>query len=255
MRRHPALRSRASSLAVVSLVLLAVAPGGQAALAGGQQPAGQRGLTQPRATKAIASFPQAGPLVRSSVVVRAAPSRVARPLKVLEQFRPDGRATTAFAVGAVRDGFGTTWYSIRLSGRPNGMMGWIPAGAVRLYAVRTKIVVDRGKRRLTLYEDGQVRFQAKVAIGRPGMETPTGDYYIQAAYQATERALGAFAFETSAYSKLSDWPGGGIVGIHGTPYPNLLGLAVSHGCVRVSNTAALALRRLVPVGTAISIVN
>lgn len=249
------LRLRANSLTVVSLVLLAVGPGGQAAAAGGPQPAVQPGVAQPRATKAVASFPQAGPLVRSSVIVRSAPSREARPLKVLAQFRPDNRATTVFAVGAVRDGAGTTWYSIRLPGRPNGMMGWIPAGVVRLYAVRTKIVIDESKRRLTLYVDGRVRFEAKVAIGRPGMETPTGDYFIQAAYRATERALGAFAFETSAYSKLSDWPGGGIVGIHGTPYPNLLGSAVSHGCVRVSNAAALVLKRLIQAGTAISIVS
>jgi lipoprotein-anchoring transpeptidase ErfK/SrfK len=60
--------------------------------------------------------------------------------------------------------------------------------------------------------------------------------------------------ETSAYSKLSEWPGGGIIGIRGTPQPQVLGTAASHGCVRVSNSAARTLERLVPVGTAISIV-
>jgi lipoprotein-anchoring transpeptidase ErfK/SrfK len=53
---------------------------------------------------------------------------------------------------------------------------------------------------------------------------------------------------------LTEWPGGGKVGIHGTSKPWLLGQAVSHGCVRVSNQTALALRRLAPVGTPISIV-
>jgi lipoprotein-anchoring transpeptidase ErfK/SrfK len=53
---------------------------------------------------------------------------------------------------------------------------------------------------------------------------------------------------------LTEWPGGGIVGIHGTSKPWLLGQAVSHGCVRVSNQTALALKRLAPVGTPISIV-
>jgi lipoprotein-anchoring transpeptidase ErfK/SrfK len=67
--------------------------------------------------------------------------------------------------------------------------------------------------------------------------------------------LGAYALETSAYSNLSEWPGGGIIGIHGTPQPELLGRAVSHGCVRVSNAAALTLERLVPMGAAISIVD
>jgi lipoprotein-anchoring transpeptidase ErfK/SrfK len=37
------------------------------------------------------------------------------------------------------------------------------------------------------------------------------------------------------------------------PQPQLLGTAASHGCVRVSDAAALRLKRLVPVGTAISI--
>ena len=48
-------------------------------------------------------------------------------------------------------------------------------------------------------------------------------------------------------------PGGGVVGIHGTPRPDLLGQAVSHGCVRVSNGTALKLKRLAPAGTPIKI--
>jgi len=63
-----------------------------------------------------------------------------------------------------------------------------------------------------------------------------------------------FAFETSAYSKLTEWPGGGLVGIHGTDEPWLIGQAVSHGCVRMTNQAALVLKRLVPLGAPITIV-
>ena len=69
-----------------------------------------------------------------------------------------------------------------------------------------------------------------------------------------EPFYGSYALETSAYASLSDWPGGGIVGIHGTNQPQLLGQAVSHGCVRVANSAALRLRRLAPPGTPIDIV-
>ena len=86
------------------------------------------------------------------------------------------------------------------------------------------------------------------------METPLGTFYVMAKYRPTTPILSAFAFETSAYSKLSEWPGGGIVGIHGTNMPWLLGQAVSHGCVRVANEAILRLRTLVPVGTPIKIV-
>ena len=61
--------------------------------------------------------------------------------------------------------------------------------------------------------------------------------------------------ETSGYSKLTEWPGGGVFGIHGTPEPWLLGKRVSHGCIRVSARTARKLRRYVPLGTPILITN
>ena len=85
------------------------------------------------------------------------------------------------------------------------------------------------------------------------METPLGRFYVIAKFRPTAPILGAYGFETSAYSKLSEWPGGGVVGIHGTNTPSLLGQAVSHGCVRVANEAILRLKELVPVGTPIRI--
>jgi lipoprotein-anchoring transpeptidase ErfK/SrfK len=120
--------------------------------------------------------------------------------------------------------------------------------------IRKEIVIDRSERRLELREGGRVRLRTTVAIGAPGMPTPLGLFYVVAKYKPTNPFLGSFAFETSAYSSLSDWPGGGIVGIHGTSVPSLLGQAVSHGCVRVANAAILNLSRLVPVGTPIRIV-
>ena len=39
--------------------------------------------------------------------------------------------------------------------------------------------------------------------------------------------------------------------LHGTSLPQLLGQAVSHGCVRVANTTARKLKALAPLGTPI----
>ena len=87
------------------------------------------------------------------------------------------------------------------------------------------------------------------------METPLGLYYVTVRFKPIkEPFLGAFAFETSAYSKLSDWPGGGVVGLHGWNDPSVLGKAVSHGCIRVSNATAAFLRDRIPVGTPIRVV-
>ena len=174
---------------------------------------------------------------------------------MLTQFRPDFRPRTVLALGIRRDRSGRpAWYRISLPGRPNGRSGWVPAGSVNLKPIHTEIVIDRSERTLELREAGRVVLRTRVAVGATGMETPLGRFYVVAKFRPTTPILGAYAFETSAYSKLSEWPGGGIVGIHGTNAPWLLGQAVSHGCIRVANEAILRLRPLTPVGTPIRIV-
>ena len=62
------------------------------------------------------------------------------------------------------------------------------------------------------------------------------------------------AFLTSARSPvLTDWPGGGFVGVHGTNQPGILPGRVSHGCIRMRNDAILQLARLMKVGTPLTI--
>lgn len=208
-----------------------------------------------RAEAGRASVPAAGHISWAQVAVRARPSLTAARTTVLTQFRPDFRPRIVLALSVRRDGRGRpAWYRISLPGRPNGRTGWVPAESVELKPIRKEIVIDRSERSLELRNAGRVELRTRVAVGAYGMETPLGRFYVVAKFRPTAPILGAFAFETSAYSKLSEWPGGGIVGIHGTNTPSLLGQAVSHGCVRVANEAILRLKDLVPVGTPIRIV-
>ena len=65
---------------------------------------------------------------------------------------------------------------------------------------------------------------------------------------------GPIALGTSARSAtLTDWPGGGYIGIHGTNEPDLIPGAVSHGCIRLRNADMLRLARFVPVGSSLTI--
>ena len=65
---------------------------------------------------------------------------------------------------------------------------------------------------------------------------------------------GPLAFGTSAHSSvLTDWPGGGVIGIHGTNQPGLLPGRVSHGCIRLRNRDILRLGRRLKLGTPITI--
>lgn len=201
-----------------------------------------------------------GTLAWRQVVVRAKPSEEARQIAVLKEFRPDFRPQYVLALSQRADEKTAepAWYRISVPGRPNGRTGWVRAASLELRPVHKQLVIYRGARRFEFWDRGGLVRSGKVAVGKPGAETPLGLFYVTDKFDPTIdpdwAILGAYAFETSAYSKLSDWPGGGIVGVHGTPWPWLLGKAVSHGCVRLHNRDILFLRSRVPVGTPVKIV-
>jgi lipoprotein-anchoring transpeptidase ErfK/SrfK len=267
--RYDLRRQFVSRRVLIGSVLLAVAGFSAAillptrALAGGTgtTTTGVTTMTEPGTTttkspppgpKVVSAFPAAGGLVGHSVPVRKAPDPHAPVIKVMHAFRPDFRPQEMFAVGKATGSDGMAWYHVSIPMRPNGTYGWIPANTVSLRPTHSQIVVDLSSRTIDLYRFGKHKWHGKVAIGAPGRETPTGHYFVAARFVPYHDAfLGVFAEETSAYSKLTEWPGGGVVGIHGTSLPQLLGQAVSHGCVRVSNTTARHLRTLAPLGTPI----
>jgi lipoprotein-anchoring transpeptidase ErfK/SrfK len=94
-----------------------------------------------------------------------------------------------------------------------------------------------------------------VGVGQPSSPTPAGEFYVRnrlTRYRSP--AYGPIAFGTSARSTaVTDWPGGGFVGIHGTDHPELLPGRVSHGCIRMPNRAIRRLGELMPIGTPITI--
>jgi len=205
-------------------------------------------------TRVESVFPAAGEFLVAKVPVRATPSPHGRVIKTLTQFRDDYRIQEVYAVKSAIGTDKLPWYKISIPMRPNGTMGWIPAGTVSLSPTVAEIDVHRASRTIDLYSRGAHVWHAIVASGAPGMETPLGRYYVAARFVPyNDPFLGVFGVETSGYSKLTEWPGGGWFGIHGTDMPQLLGQAVSHGCIRVSNLTATKLRRYAPLGTPIVI--
>jgi lipoprotein-anchoring transpeptidase ErfK/SrfK len=92
-------------------------------------------------------------------------------------------------------------------------------------------------------------------VGKPYWPTPAGDFYIREVMTGFDDPFyGPVAFGTSARSAvLTDWPGGGVIGIHGTSIPQILPGRVSHGCVRMKNGPIRQLLRLMPIGTPLAI--
>ena len=216
----------------------------------------RRSSTGGRRGRSADEVPCCGEALRP-LVVRAKPDPAANVVRRLRRFRSDHQFQIVLALQSRRGEDGSWWYLLSLPGRPNGARGWVRADTVEVRPVRNRIVVRLASRRIEVrrLDDGRRLLGAPIAIGRAGAETPVGhDFYVQSAFVPTDGFYGAFALETSASSRLTDWPDEGVVGIHGTNRPELLGQAVSHGCIRVDNDVARRLRRLAPLGTPIDIV-
>ena len=194
--------------------------------------------------------------VRQHTVARSGPSRGARAVSPISYRTPELYRNAIQLLDSVKYANGSTWIRIRLSKLPNGSTGWVQRGTLDTFqTVRTRMTISHARMRATLYKRGRVIFSARVGVGQSHWPTPRGDFYIReklTGYYAP--AYGPRAFGLNARSTvLTDWPGGGFVGIHGTNQPQILPGRVSHGCVRMNNASIMRLYRLMPIGTPVHI--
>jgi hypothetical protein len=174
----------------------------------------------------------------------------------LRAVTPEHVAHVVYLVEGAVDSRHRYWFRVMLPVLPNGTTGWIPREAVaELSSVDTHLVIDRRRFRATLFRRGRPIFRSIVGVGEPRWPTPPGRFYIRERLTGfTDPIYGAIAFGTNGRSPvLTDWPGGGFIGIHGTNQPQILPGRVSHGCVRLRNPAIRRLDRLMKVGTPVTI--
>ncbi len=186
--------------------------------------------------------------------IRSAPRSTARTITRLRYVTEDKLPEVYLVLSATVDAAGEIWLRIRIPMRPNGRTGWVPVDMLGpLHVVRTRLVISRRSLRATLYRNGRRIWTAPVGVGKAATPTPGGNFYVRELLKGDGGLYGTWAFGTSAYASLSDWPNGGVVGIHGTNQPRLIPGRPSHGCVRVRNAKINQLRRLMPIGTPIRI--
>jgi lipoprotein-anchoring transpeptidase ErfK/SrfK len=183
-------------------------------------------------------------------VVRSSPSTSAAKVGSLHGSTEDG-FPEVYIVLRQRQVGTRLWAEIRVPTKRPGVTGWVPRSALDDYnRITTELVLDLATRQIRLYRDGRQLLQIPAGIGTPSTPTPVGHFWIREAFPVRGvPAYGPFAFGTSAYGNVTDWPGGGVVGLHGTDEPQLVPGRPSHGCIRVRNADILRLSRLVPVGT------
>lgn len=202
--------------------------------------------------------------VRAATPARGAPRSTAMRVARISLETSVRTREVVLAIAERRGANGRLWTRVRFPVRPpRRATGWVPRRSLGAYHLTTtRLRIDRGTLTATLRDAGRAVWRAPVAIGTTTNPTPPGRFYVRSRIVPTEGGVvepggfyGVFAFGTSGYApNLSDWPGGGVVGIHGTNRPDLIPGRVSHGCVRVRNAEIARLRELMPLGTPVEIV-
>lgn len=190
-------------------------------------------------------------------VGRAAPSTSARVTRRISPEAPYDRSPQVLLVLRTATGPGGPWYRVLLPVRPNGTAAWVRGRDLLVRATAYRIRVTLDTRTLEVLRAGRVVSRDTVAVGTTANPTPTGLFGLSEVVPQTPANgfFGPYILTLTAHSeRLSDFDGGkGQVALHGTSLPGLLGQAVSHGCVRLSNAAVTRIAKLVPPGAPVEV--
>ncbi len=122
---------------------------------------------------------------------------------------------------------------------------------------QTQIVVDLGDRRVYVYRRTSVIASYPIAVGKKGWETPTGSFQVlnKQSNPPWRHPITGRVFPAGPDSPLGDrwigfWSDGrNQIGFHGTPEVELVGSAISHGCLRMRNSDIRLLYKQTKMGT------
>src|SRR6476646_3818513 len=238
----------AGAFAALVVALLSLAPAAQGGSA--------RAALYPRTIKLTDAKIARWAGVMKRAVVRAKPGLAAPIVTTLPTGTTAGTQNILLVLARVDISPRQSGCKVRLPILPNNKIGYVqPRYLSGLFVVHTHLYVNRGSMTATLKRDGKTVFKTRVGIGKSYWPTPRGEFYIRDKLTNFNNPFyGPVAFGTSARSPtLTDWPGGGYVGVHGTNQPEIIPGRISHGCIRMRNPAILALARLMPVGTPLTI--
>lgn len=173
---------------------------------------------------------------------------------------PSGAPTTFLVKERGVEATGVLWHEVYLPVRPNGSTGWVADADVVLTNTDMSATINLTTHQLDLSDQGAVIASYPVASGATATPTPTGTFYVKELVEPPQAngTYGPLAYGLSAHSDVlidTEAFADGVIGIHGTNQPALIGTDVSHGCVRVRNDDVLDLeRRQVPLGMPVTII-
>ncbi|MCU1487465.1 MAG: ErfK/YbiS/YcfS/YnhG family protein [Actinomycetia bacterium] len=212
--------------------------------------------TTTAASAPAAEHPAYAAVVDAEAQVFAEPASADAPFLTLADRNENGAPQTLL-VRAERALGGERWFQVLLPIRPNGSSGWVRSTQVHLVGLPYRLVVDQKAFRLEVFRGEELLRSIAIGVGTDQTPTPGGTYYIKELLRPPDQdtVYGHYVFGLSGFSNvLVDWPGGGVLGIHGTNDPDhALGHQVSHGCIRMRNDDIEYLATLLPLGTPVVI--
>ncbi|MEB3230395.1 MAG: L,D-transpeptidase [Leptolyngbyaceae bacterium] len=119
-----------------------------------------------------------------------------------------------------------------------------------------RLVIRLSHRRVYVYRGDEVHTSYPIAVGKPGWETPVGEYTITNMQEnpVWRNPFNGSLVPAGANNPLGDrwigfWTdGNNVIGFHGTPNESSVGQAASHGCVRMLNRDVRELYAIAELG-------
>ena len=254
------MRGRRTSVAVALLAAVAAVAFALVTLGRDETPASRAAPSGDRA-----------PVRRPASPKPSAPPAPSRPhgARVLRRVqlrdRPGGRVVRT--VGR-RTGYGSErvlavvarrgrWLGVLSDHVANSRAAWIPADSAQLLHEPYRLDVDLSARRLTVRREGRVVRRIRIAIGKPGTETPTGRFAVTDALRMEggypQYGCCALALTGRQPNIPQGWSGGDRLAIHGTTAGGSIGTAASNGCLRAGDGDMRWLMRKVTLGALVRI--
>lgn len=125
----------------------------------------------------------------------------------------------------------------------------------------THLVIKLGDRRVYVYKNKKLKVTYPIAVGKAGWETPIGNYKVMDKQRNpvweepwTGKVILDGPNNPLGLRWIGFWTDGrNSIGFHGTSAENLVGQAVSHGCIRMRNRDVVALYEQVKLGTPVTV--
>ena len=193
--------------------------------------------------------------IEDTLVVRSAPQASADEVRTLSAADEVSGEVICLVAQELGD-----WVAVYMPSGPPGSVGWIEREDVTLSRHEYRIEIDRAAHTLTVFTGAETTLSAPVAIG-PDAPPAGSNLYIKDLVQPPDPlgTYGTYAYGLSGSSNdfAAFSTGQGVVALHGTNNPTVLGQDVDRGAIAVDTATVASMVESIglPLGTPVQVID